>query len=187
MGDKMFNYEDKFFNNKLKHMDKHLFEWIFKTYYKQLVNFVYGLCFNIQLSEDIVQEIMIMIWTKRKHLTITISLKGYLYKACFNKYLMHRRKEKRKLTLMEEIKSQVLLEALREEETEYEELLFQKLRDLIKTLPPKRQKVFVLSRYEKMKNKDIALLLDISVKGVEAHISKSMAYLKKVLCSSPNV
>ncbi len=55
------------------------------------------------------------------------------------------------------------------------------IENLISGLPPERQKVFKLSRFEGMKYKEIAEELGISVKTVEAQMGKSLKYLRKNL------
>lgn len=48
-------------------------------------------------------------------------------------------------------------------------------------MPPQRQRVFVMSRYEGRKNNDIADELRISPKTVEGHITKVINLLRRVL------
>jgi len=48
-------------------------------------------------------------------------------------------------------------------------------------LPGRQQQVFVLSRFEGKKNKEIARLLNLSVKTVEMHVSKTLATFRKML------
>jgi len=48
-------------------------------------------------------------------------------------------------------------------------------------LPDKCKEVFILSRYEELKYAEIADRLDISVKTVEAHVSKALKILRENL------
>ncbi len=50
----------------------------------------------------------------------------------------------------------------------------------IKTLPPKCQEVFLLSRTEQLSYKEIALKLNISVNTVDQHIQKALRILRSV-------
>ncbi len=56
-----------------------------------------------------------------------------------------------------------------------------KVNDAINKLPEKCAEVFKLSRFEEMKYKDIGEKLNISIKTVEAQISKALKYLREEL------
>lgn len=71
-----------------------------------------------------------------------------------------------------------------------EELLYNELRrqidEVLSNLPERSRQVFVMSRFEGLKNKEIAERLDISVKVVEKHITKSLAMLRKQILRHGN-
>lgn len=69
------------------------------------------------------------------------------------------------------------LEELRVEKIDFQNLE-RVIQETIASLPPRCQEVFVLSRYENLKNKEIALKLDISVKAVEANITRALNALR---------
>ena len=52
------------------------------------------------------------------------------------------------------------------------------LQEAISELPPTSREVFILSRMKNLPNKEIALRLDISVKTVEFHITRSLKQLR---------
>jgi len=56
------------------------------------------------------------------------------------------------------------------------------LKNVLATLPPRCQEVFVLSRFEEMKYEDIASRCGISVSMVEKHVAKAMKTIKHELC-----
>lgn len=51
----------------------------------------------------------------------------------------------------------------------------------IESLPEQCKLVFMLSRFENLKHAEIALQLNISIKTVEAHISKALKILHAVI------
>lgn len=63
------------------------------------------------------------------------------------------------------------------EESEFKE----RLEEAISSLSEKQRSVFLLSRIDKMKNREIAETLDISIKTVEKHIATSLTTLKAKL------
>ena len=62
-----------------------------------------------------------------------------------------------------------------------EEEFKERLEEAISDLPEKQRVVFLLSRIDKMKNREIAEELDISIKTVEKHLSNSLKQLKDSL------
>lgn len=59
-----------------------------------------------------------------------------------------------------------------------EQELEDKLNDVIRQLPERCRQIFVLSRFENKKNREIAEELDISVKAVEKQISKALSTIR---------
>ena len=59
--------------------------------------------------------------------------------------------------------------------------LKEKITEIVEDMPERCQEVFKLSRYEYMKNKEIAEKLNISIKMVEKHISKALTILRRDL------
>jgi len=62
----------------------------------------------------------------------------------------------------------------------YDELL-RKIEVTIHTLAPRSQKAFVMNRFDGQKYNQIAYELNISVKAVEAHISKALCCLRNAV------
>ena len=151
------------------------YKYLFSEYYQWLCNYIYNLSGNRSLSEDIVQEALISFWEKRERIIITTSLKSYLFKTCHNQFLQHLRTQKIKFDELDKIKWEALTEAAVEEETEFK---LAKLNILIDQLPPRCKEIFIQSKIEKKKYKEIALDLGISVKTVENQMSKALHFLK---------
>lgn len=55
------------------------------------------------------------------------------------------------------------------------------VQETLSELPPTSREVFVLSRMENRSNKEISLHLDVSVKTVEFHITRSLKQLRAKL------
>jgi len=129
-------------------------------------------------AEEIVQEMFFNFWQKKESLEINTSLEAYLFRsvrnACLN-YLKHLKiREQYKLANNQEIKQ-------KEQEihdTVVAMELEEKIERIINQLPPERQKVFKMSRYEELKYKEIAQKLNISIKTVEVQMSKALKFLR---------
>lgn len=162
----------------LKKGDKNSYKILFDTYYQDLCNYTYKLSSDTLLAEDLVQNIFLKIWEKKETLNINTSLKSYLFKSCYNEFLMHLRKQKKDLDVLETLKWEALSELFGDEDNDKQEAHLIQLESAIEKLPEKCKKVFKLSRIEQKKHKEIAEILGISTKTVEVHIGKALRYLK---------
>lgn len=79
---------------------------------------------------------------------------------------------------MEEIKWETLRN-LQVENKEEQSKKLRLLKAVLEELPPRCKEAFLLSKYNKLKYKEIAEEMGISVKTVELHISKALSVLRK--------
>ena len=59
--------------------------------------------------------------------------------------------------------------------------LQEKIITAIENMPDKQKRVFILSRYEGLKYKEIAAQLGLSIRTVEVHISNALRYMREEL------
>jgi len=166
---------------QLRQGDVEAYKYLFDEYFDWLCNYVFKLCGDSDVSQDVVQEVMINIWEKRNQILITTSVKSYLFKSCHNQFLQHLRTEKRNPDLLDKIQWNTLFKLhyvdSSIEEDIYEEKMT-KLNQLLQKLPPRCREVFIQSKLEKRKYREIALDMGISIKTVESQMSKALHFLK---------
>lgn len=166
---------------RLSQHDRNAFEQIFRTYYSDLCKFCMKYVRDEQVAEEIVQEVFINIWERRSNLTITTSIKSYLFTAIRNRSFNYL-----KLQLPKEQKK-VDLEGLGflEEDSREQEMIMDELKayvhEAVESLPNKCRIIFNLSRNAGMTYKEIAEELDISVKTVENQIGLALKKLRENL------
>lgn len=167
--------------NGLRKGDKKIFEEVYRLYYSPLCFYCLRYMGDMEEAKEVVQSIFLNLWIRRKEIEISTSIKAYLYKAVQNYSLNQLQQEKIKQKYMIR-KAHFPLQNSENGELKMEE---EELRKVIKSailkLPEKRREIFELSRFENMKYTQIAERLTISVKTVEAQMSKSLEYLRKVL------
>ncbi|NLO01715.1 MAG: RNA polymerase sigma-70 factor [Bacteroidales bacterium] len=159
--------------------DPDSFTEIFKVYYRDLVIFANSFTNDFATAEEIVQDTFIKIWEDREILNIKVSLKSYLLKTVQNKCInWHRRRR-----VINNYNSHVSRTTpLFEYDTDNYILLSEMKSTLKKAysqLPEKLQETYKLHRSEGLKYSEIAEQLNISVKAVEARMSKALSFLRK--------
>lgn len=157
-------------------------EYLFKEYYKRLFGVAYQVVNDESVADDIVQEVFIHIWNKREELNITTTIEGYLVRSTVNRALNYIEKNKRVKRV--DIQDHLEFNAShnRAGENNYDQDVFQQLvHASLDNLPPKCKTIFTLSRFENMKNKEIAEHLGVSIKTVENQITIAISKLNQEL------
>ena len=151
---------------------------LFMRYYGRLCAYVFGIVQNESASEDVVQELFIRLWTHREKLNISESISGYLYRASKNSALNYLRAEKNRKHHLAEIPAG----DWQTNEVQIEQVEFNAaLHECIQQLPGRSKEVFLLSRFDGLKQNEISNQLGISVKTIKNQIWKSLQYLKSCL------
>jgi len=155
------------------------FEKVFKLYYKPLCDYACTIIKDSDESEEVVQNIFFVIWSKKKILGISISLKSYLYRSVHNECLNKLKHIKVKLVYAMDLKNNITTSGLDNvsENIDAKELN-KKIQSALDSLPEQCGKVFKLSRFENLKYSEIALKLDISIKTVENHMGKALKIMR---------
>ena len=134
---------------------------------------------DIFIAEETVQDVFLKIWENPESLHEVKAIKPYLYRSVINasiNYLIRQKNiERHHLKIAAEHADDDLSQL--DEENELIILLHHE----IAKLPPQCQKVFKMSRFEHLKYKEIAMMLEISEKTVENHIATALKILRKSL------
>ena len=153
------------------------FENLFKSYYNGLCNYAYKLLLNQDEAEDMVQQVFSKIWEKRNDLNAESSVKSYLYRATYNQ-CVNEMKRKEKFNSLEDENVLQKIDLTNTEEITDASELEQSIEKGLANLPEKCRAVFVLSRYEDMKYKEISEFLGIYIKTVENHMGKALKMMR---------
>ena len=160
--------DDMFLLQLIKNGDKQAFKYVFDTYFTVLCRFMYLYLGDTQEAEDIASDIFASVWENRKKLEIRLTFKAYLFQAAKNRCLNAIRDRKATISL-DDINGQDTPQVSITDSLETEEL-----NNLI-------QEVFLQSRTKNLTNQEIAESMDISVKTVEAQITKALKQIRKFL------
>lgn len=160
------------------------FEDIYLSYFSKMKYFALEYVIREEDAENIVQDVFTELWEKKEMLSMHINLVAYLFTTVKNRCLNHLRHKtivQETATLMQEEYLITLRMNLNSLEA-FDQNLFsdQDIEKLITraldTLSPKCREIFVMSKIEGKKQKQIAAELNISINTVETQIG--IAYKK---------
>jgi RNA polymerase sigma-70 factor (ECF subfamily) len=158
--------------------DRNAFEEMFKTYYGDLCKFCLRYVREETMAEEIVQEVFINIWERRTSLSISTSIKAYLYTAVKNRSFNYLKLQLPKEQLKVDLDSVGFIDTDNREDEIIMEELRSHISDAINSLPQKCMIIFNLSRNSGLTYKEIAEELDISIKTVENQIGLALKKLR---------
>lgn len=158
--------------------DKHVFKHLFSLYFTPLCRFIDLYLHNHEETEELALDLFMYVWEHREMLQIKLSLKAYLFQSAKNRALNALR-DRKETTSLDEVQTE-LLQGKDYPELEMEEL-YRLIREAVCALPDRCQEVFKKSRIDNMSNQEIADSMGISVKTVEAQITKALKHIRKYL------
>jgi len=161
-------------------LNERSFELLFKEYFSPLCLFALKYVPDMDTSKEIVHNVYLNLWEKRADIRAGTSLKTYLFTSVYNRSLNHIRDHKK---FRQGVISEAELGFAGDEVTTGIEAgeLERHITLALGKLPVKCREVFSLNRFEELKYKEIAAKLNISLKTVEAQMSKALKILRDEL------
>jgi len=154
------------------------YTFLVNNYHHRLCVYAFSLTQDHDLSEDIVQNVFINFWKNRGRLRDDIIIKSYLYRSVYNEFIDQYRKQKLVLPL-EKKHIDYLTDIVQNEDENSLDKLIKIVKQEIENLPPKCKQALILSKQDGLSNIEIAEYLNVSIKSVEAHITKAFSILRK--------
>ena len=162
--------------------DEHAFEKLYRQYFIRLFRFCYAIVHEKGVAEEIANDVFLGVWKRRDNLPVIDNLEVYLYVSAKNHCLNHLRRQ--------HPQSSLDIDDLNEEALQFqpdpESLLIgaetlKKAVAAIDRLPPKCKIIFKLIKEDGLKYKDVARLLDLSIKTVEAQLAIAVRRIAQAL------
>jgi RNA polymerase sigma-70 factor (family 1) len=162
--------------------DSGAFSALFDRYWSKLYTTAYKYLKDEALSEEIVHDIFLSIWSNRKHLNIA-SFQNYLISSTrYQVYKAQKKNKRSPLQLTEEYSEDNALSCNNYGAERLDSIELQHEIDArLKQLPKRCQEIFALSRYDNLSNDEIAERLNISKRSVENQITNALKFLRVVM------
>lgn len=156
------------------------FEIVYNRYKAALAGAMLRQLKDPELVSDLLQELFVRLWERRRSIDPAQSVQAYLYRIAENLIYDTFRKVARQTRLQETIRNEAVYHTDPERQLadQEDQNLIRKAIDL---LPPKRRQVYILCKLEARSYEEVSKLLDISVSTINDHIYKANLFLKRYL------
>ena len=161
--------------------DQTAFELLFRYYYAGLVTFASQIVLDADEAEEIVQDFFVKLWTGRREIKKSETLKSYFFTSVKNRALNALKKQKINEKVRAELREMIEADQLYQPDLFIESELQSRIKSAFEKLPPRMNEVFTLSRFKDFSNDQIAEQLNISKRTVETHISNALKILREEL------
>lgn len=167
----------------------HSFTRLYKEYKHRFTRFAKTYVDDIAVAEDIMMDSLMYYWENRTSLKNDSNIPAYILTIIKHKCLNYLQRERTREEAEKYLSNRedwelnlriATLEACNPEKLFSEEIL-RIIKETLDLLPEQSREIFIRSRYRNRSNKEIAAELDLSVKSVEYHITKTLKLLREAL------
>lgn len=166
---------------RLRMSDQQAFSELYEIYHGKLFRFTLSYLHSVTEAEDVVHDLFVKLWKKRKLIQPDQNFDSYLFTLSKNHILNLIRNKRVRRECRDEIRSSDVIPhnptLQRISEAEYQHLYDQ----VLAQLPKRRKEVYLLSRQEGLTYKEIAAKLDISENTVEVHMVRALKCIRQSL------
>ena len=166
--------------NRFINSDRKAYTLLFDYYWEDMYVHAFSLVQSNDIAKDIVQEIWIDVWNRRASLT-NANFEAYLHKAVRNNCYKHFRSNKFNKTQLHIIDALGIFQNPKIEEKHELGAIESSVKTVLKKLPRRCKQIFVLSRYDRISNEQIAMQLGISKRTVENQLTIALKALREEL------
>lgn len=154
------------------------YKQIFLHYHPRLLSFSFAITHCKESSEEVVSDVFLNIWNARKTLLRIDNFQLYLYVSTKNISLNYLAKQKRhRVFSLDDVKTELRSLYFDPEQLMMTSEMFRRIQYAVQELPPKCQLIFKLVKEDNLRYKEVAELLHISVKTVEAQMTIALRKL----------
>lgn len=160
--------------------DTKAYEQLFRLYYERLRQFAFSFTRSKESAEEVVSDVFMKLWVKRKSLLKIHNKHLYFYICTKNLSLNRIAKEKKNNSFsLDECEVEVKSIYHDPEQLLITAEMVKRIQDAINQLPPKCKLIFKMIKDDGFKYKEVAELLGISLKTVENQMTIALRKIDK--------
>jgi RNA polymerase sigma-70 factor (ECF subfamily) len=167
---------------KIQKGDEKAFKEFYHLQFFKLYQFAYSFVHSKEISEEIANDVFVGLWQKKNTISTINNIQVYLYVSVKNASLNYLRKNNLSLPASIDdlsvdhfplVADPELLLSQRE--------LQQQIREAIEQLPPRCRLIFKLVKEDGLSYKEVAAILEISIKTVDSQLCLALKKLAAIL------
>ncbi|GAA4180276.1 RNA polymerase sigma factor [Sphingobacterium ginsenosidimutans] len=158
--------------------NKAAFSELYNRYWETLINLAGKRTLSLAMAEEIVQDVFVNFYLRRKEIQVSHSLSAYLKTAIKFQVFKTYRAQKIQDKYIETVAYSGYTAPIQPDNILEAKQIHAEIFQITEKMPATCKEVFLLSRFEKRSNQDIADQLNISVAMVRKHITKSMNIMR---------
>lgn len=172
------DFSEQLLVSELKNSNEKAFRKLYDFYYQDIYGYSISLLKSKELAEENVQDVFLKIWLHRENLNLEQSFKSFLFTIARNQAFNLLNKAANEVLLKEEV---FYTSEKSHDEGDFsirEEDCKKLKKQAIKQLPPKRKRIFKMSRKQGKTYEEISQELGISVNTVKNQMSKALESIR---------
>jgi RNA polymerase sigma-70 factor (family 1) len=160
--------------------DEEAFGQLFSFYYPKLIQVALAFVPGIVAAQEVVSDLFFKIIKNPKTLQNVHNFDNYIFMSVKNQSLTYLSKNKNRAIVdsLSHEEDYILPDLRNPENSLLSDELFRLVEKVIQELPPKRKAIYQLVKEEGKKYKEVAAILDISVKTVELQMSLALKLMR---------
>lgn len=165
-----------------EHHDQVAFRELYYLLYKELFRFANIFVHERELAEEVLQDVFTKIWIHRDRLGTIENIKQYLYTAVKNTAINYKKKYPLQSLADPDLSAiELSYNAQTPEDLMISAQVVAKINQAIQDMPPKCKLVFLLVKEDRLKYREVAEILNISIKTVETQMSIALKKLASAI------
>lgn len=176
-----YTQKEKNLVHRLKADDASAFDEFFELYGQKLYGFALKYLKSESEAEEMVQEVFVRLWEKRRSLKSDYSFKSYLYTIALNQIRKFFNKRAVSLRYLSQLQNESFeSDNQTADSIDYASVL-KRIDEIVETFPERKKQIFLKSRKEGKTSKEIAVELHIAVGTVDNQISEALRMIRDIL------
>ncbi|HVI49513.1 MAG TPA: RNA polymerase sigma-70 factor [Chitinophaga sp.] len=162
--------------------DEAAYKELFIIFYKPLLQFANSFVKSHEVAEEVVSDVFLHIWERRRQLEEIVNLKVYLYVSTKNTSLKYLLKQQRQVSItIDELSVELESPYHNPEQQLVTAELMNRVQTAINELPPRCKIIFRLIREDGLRYKEIAEILNVSVKTIDNQLAIALSKISRAL------
>ena len=171
-------YNEKELLLQLANGSEKAFTAIFYHYRGKLYHYIFTITSSREMAEDTVHDVFLKIWTNREKLANIENMNAYLYRVCHNEAISGLRRMAKETLILAELQHEGI-PLLPDVDPASQREIRASIQQAVNKLSPQQRKIFLLSRHDGLKHKQIAEQLGVSINTIKTHLGQALRFLRE--------